>query len=281
MLSKFVNSVIHAWINVTGRRVDFEKYPFLKGPTADAKEVGELFYEKVAQGEKLKIVQRPDGGLLSDFSELLDKESTYYDKLDAEIPTFYEKTAQYKLDVWSKWMSPISWGAKLLIGIVSEEMQQLNIPLDPLETSYGMSSDVIELRKENDQVQYTCWLRKSLKSNKVVYAGFYSSFQASGIPYKYVRVIFPLPMGNVTVILRVDIQEDGSVKLVSDGKKYGDTGYYRLHKNKSGKTKMRMVPIKETIHVFRGHDGSLRTDHYFKFWKIKFLQLHYKISPKI
>ena len=280
MLGKFVNSIIHSWMTITGKTVDFEKFPFLQGPVAGNKEVGELFYEKVAEEENLQVIQRPEGGLLVNFGELLDKQSPYYSKLDAEIPVFYQNTAKYKLDVWSKWLSPFSWAAKLFIRIVSVEIKQLNIPLDPLETSYGMSSDVIQLREQNDDVKYTCWLRKSLKNNKVVYAGFYSSFQAPNIPYKYVRVIFPLPKGNVTVILRVDIQADGSVKLISDGKKYGETGYYRLHRLGNGKTKMRMIPIKEVIHVFRGHDDALRTDHFFRWWKITFLQLHYKISPK-
>ena len=111
----------------------------------------------------------------------------------------------------------------------------------------------------------------------MVYAGFYSGIEVAG--KKYVRVIFPLPDGNVTVVLSVHVQEDGSVKLLSGGHSEGIAGYYRVRKKDSGSVKVRRVPLKESIHVYEDNEGTLRTDHEFWFLKARMLHLHYKIIP--
>lgn len=276
-ISKFIQTLIQSWLTLTGKRVDFAAFPFLKGPMAGDEAIGEAFYHKLAEQEGLQISHAETGGLLGNFLEVLDPDHPFYDRLDPEIPVFYEQTATYSLEVWSQWKAPISWFAKLLIRIVSSEMKQLNMPLDPLETSYGMGSSVIHLSDEEGDIQYACWLRKSLKTQKVVYAGFYSGVQLGDHPHKHVRVVFPMPKGNVTVLLKVELLEDGSVRLVSDGKRFGETGYYRMHRTRKGVIKAQMMPIKEVIHVFRDPAQVLRTDHSFSFWKIPFLQLHYKI----
>ena len=275
-----ISRIIQLWVRLTGRRVDFDRYPILAGPMGEDEEIGEEFYGRLATAEGLRVQEPAEGGLLEDFREVLDRASPFYHQLDPEIPEFYEHTSRYSLEVWSRWTPLVSWGAKLLIRLVSVEIKQLNIPLDPLETSYGMSSSIIHLVNEHEEIAYVCWLRTSLKSNNVVYAGFYSSYQLSDLPYKHVRVVFPLPNGNVTVILRAELLEDGSVRLVSNGKKFGGAGYYRLHRTAKDVVKARMIPIKEVIHVFRDPYGTMRTDHYFKWWNIPFLQLHYKIMPR-
>lgn len=272
---------IHIWLNVTGRKVDVTQYPFLDGPMSADNEIGDDFYKKLACTEELSINESSSSkGLLSNFDEVIDKNHEFRSQLHPEISKFYEQTSLYSMEVWSKWNSPMSWFAKLLIQLVSVNIKQLNIPTDALETSYGMDSSVIQLLNKNKILKYTCWLRKSVKTNRVVYAGFYSAFQLGEQPFKHIRVVFPLPQGNVTVILKVNVMNDGSVKLISNGTQFGATGYYRVHKNKQGIVKFRKIPIKETIHVYKDKFGVLRTDHYFKFWKMKLLQLHYKMVLK-
>ncbi|MBO6515017.1 MAG: hypothetical protein JJ975_00520 [Bacteroidia bacterium] len=278
-MSRFIQWLIHFWLNLTGRKVDVERFPFLNGPMGISSEIGDQFYKEVADQEGLEV-REEEGGLLTDFREVLDPTSPHYDTLIPEIARFYEQTSQYSLEVWTKWIPPVSWLAHIIIRIVSVEMKQLNIPIDELDTSYGMTSKVIRLVEKNGTVRYTCWLRKSNKSDRVVYAGFYSGFQLEETSHKYVRVVFPLPKGNVTVVLRVELLPDGSVDLVSRGRGFGGIGYYRLHKNKRGILKARMIPIKESIHVFKDEEGTLRTDHIFSWWKRKFLHLHYKIIPR-
>ncbi|MEM9023773.1 MAG: hypothetical protein AAGB22_08520, partial [Bacteroidota bacterium] len=145
MLSAFIMACIQRWVATSGRTVDFQQYPYLRGPMADSKVIGDRFYETVAQQEGLRIERPEAGGLLANFRAVLDPGNPNYGGVDPGVTDFYEHTTRYKLDVWSQWYAPISWAAKLLIRMVSTDMQQLNIPMDPLETSYGMSSDIIQL----------------------------------------------------------------------------------------------------------------------------------------
>lgn len=164
----------------------------------------------------------------------------------------------------------------VLIRTVSSGIDQLNIPLSPLETSRGMSNEVIGLvDKEKNQLM-ACWLRKTVLTKKVVYAGFYSIVKISDKPF--IRVVFPLPKGSATVLLRVEVQEDGSVKLISDGKKPGGAGYYRVKVMSNDKIRYKFIPLKELIHVYTDENNVLRTDHVFWYWGMKFLQLHYKME---
>jgi hypothetical protein len=39
-------------------------------------------------------------------------------------------------------------------------------------------------------------------------------------------VIFPLPNGRAIVIVRPEIHNDGSLTVVSDGRRFGDPGFY-------------------------------------------------------
>jgi hypothetical protein len=240
--------------------------------------VGVDYYRRFADKNDLNTEISPRNGLLPDFSVVLDPKFAHTHKLNKKVRDFYEHTASYKLEVWSQWFTFISFFARILITSVSKRMNQLNIPLNPLETSRGMSSDIISLTdKTTGTVKFTCWLRKLVKSGRVVYAGFYTSCYIEKFNRNFVKVVFPLPKGNVTVILRVDVQPDGSVKLISAGKKIGDPGYYRVVQVSDEKIKARYIPIHESIHVYEDEEHILRTDHIFYFWRIKFLHLHYKI----
>ncbi|MBR9859405.1 hypothetical protein GYB22_01370 [bacterium] len=271
----FIQGIIHFWINLAGKKVDYNVQPHLKGPAAEDQQIGDQFYRKIAKNEDLGIQTAEDAGLMKNFKDAFDANNPHLPILDPAVAEFYEKTSLFKLEVWAKWKAPVSWFAKLIIKTLSSEIMQLNIPLDPMDTSYGMSSSVIHLIDSEGNLKYACWNRSSNKTSEVVYAGLYSPVTIKNEPY--VRVVFPLPMGNVTVILKGVIQEDGSIKLISNQNKYPQTGYFRIHKNKNGRVKARKIPIHEVIHVFRAKDGQLRTDHTFSFRSLQFLQLHYKI----
>ena len=149
----------------------------------------------------------------------------------------------------------------------------------PLETSRGMSNEVIQLRKPGAPAAgLVCWLRKSLMKNRVVYSGFYAGMMVGG--ERLVRVVFPLPKGNVTVLLHPEYLPDGSFRLVSNGKKFGRSGYYRVQQFRPGMVKVRLLPLHEVIHVYESPDGELRTDHEFRFWGFRLLKLHYRMRLK-
>ncbi len=279
MLGALLKWLINAWISVTGKRVKFAEHPWLEGPMSDKSVIGDQFYNVFAEKNHFVIDNSHDGGLLQDFSSVIPDDDPYKNRLNPRVKHFYEHTVLYKLEVWSQWYSFIRFFSRILIKSVSSKMDQLNIPLEPLETSRGMSNEVLHIKDpKTNELKYACWLRKSILSGRVVYAGFYSGCIANGVPN--VKVAFPLPNGNVTVLLKVVTQEDGSVKLISSGSKVGDAGYYRIQRRDGKSVKLRRVPIKEVIHVYEDEEGVLRTDHIFAFWKIKFLHLHYKIIPR-
>ncbi len=44
---------IQFWLNTTGKKVDFIRYPFLKDPMANDENIGEEFYSKLAKKRNL------------------------------------------------------------------------------------------------------------------------------------------------------------------------------------------------------------------------------------
>lgn len=277
MINKILSLSINSWVRWTGYKKNINDVPWLKGPYGKSSFIGGDFYKKFAQESGLEVYMNKDNGLLNDFLSTIDKKDIHRERLQEAIKDFYEHTAQYTLDVWSEWYHPVKYFAHILINTVSSGIDQLNIPLKPLETSRGMSNEVIALKDQNGEQIVTCWLRRAILTNKVTYAGFYSAITIDEKPY--VRVIFPLPKGSATVLLRVEVQEDGSVKLISDGKKPGGAGYYRIKVMDDSTIRYKFIPLKEMIHVYTDNEGVLRTDHTFWYWGMKFLQLHYKINP--
>ncbi len=271
MFGRFLSASINAWMRITGRKRDISLHPWLDGPTG-GDYIGETFYTEFAKANGYTTSIPADGGLMKDFSVL---GSAAHPHLQKNVQHFYERTSQYKMDVWSESYYPVKPFAKIIIRTISREINQLNIPLEPMETSLGMTSQVIRLCDESGEQKLVCWLRKINSSGRVVYSGFYAPVLIEGKPF--VRVVFPLPKGNVTVVLKPEFRADGSFRLVSDGKKFGQAGYYRVREYKPGFVKVRLIPLKETIHVFEDSQGQLRTDHEFRFWGMKFLKLHYKL----
>ncbi len=201
--------------------------------------------------------------------------------VDPEVRRFYEQTVGYDMDVWAEWGGLFKSFAWLLISLVSRDIQQFNLPLTPLESSRGISSDVLRLADRlTGEVQYTGWLRQVRATGHVLFAGFYTLCRPPGSNGAYVKVVFPLPGGSVTVLLRPENLPDGSFRLVSAGRRFGEPGYYRLFRASKEQMRVRYLPLKESIHVYTDEAGSLRTDHLFYFWGSRLLSLHYKIAQK-
>jgi hypothetical protein len=275
MLGALLQWFINAWVRFTGRKVSYDQYPWLRGPVLEGNTLADDYYQQYAVAEGLEVITSHGGGLLEDFKGAIDADAPDLEKLLPAVVDFYEHTSRYKLEVWSQWYGPIAFFARNLVRFLSRRMNQLNIPLYPLETSRGMSNGVIWLREPDGRLRFTCWLRKSILSGRVVYAGFYSACTVGD--KRMVKVVFPLPDGNVTVLLHVQVQPDGSVKLLSHGKGLGDAGYYRLRHLNPAQARIKYIPLKESIHVFVDEFGVSRTDHEFWFLRIKFLHLHYKM----
>ena len=279
-LGRLLQWGIQAWVRTTGRVVRLTDASWLAGPHGGPI-IGGGMYDAYARDEGLSVLRdEPRAGLLADFGAL---RSPHFapDHVDPTIRDFYERTARYSLDVWSQWSGILRPFAGVLIALVSRDIEQLNLPLAPLETSRGMRSEILRLVDPRTGVaRYAGWLRTVVATGRIVYAGFYTTCAPPQAPGPCIKVVFPLPRGSATVLLRPENRPDGAFALVSSGQRFGDSGYYRLHYRDGGTAHARYVPIKETIHVYMATDGTLRTDHTFQFWRLHFLTLHYKIVPK-
>lgn len=272
--------IFRTWVRAFGRRVTNGDAAWLDGPTGTSQRIGADFYEGLSKDKDVEYTKNEaNSGLMKDFNKLASRSFNPID-IDSRVKDFYERTVNYRLDAWSQWswlFRPFAW---ILVYFVSRRIQQLNLPVSPLDTSRGMTSDVIRLiDKGTGESVYTCWLRRVAATNDVIYAGFYSTCRPPGYPGECVKVVFPLPRGNATVILKPIAHSDGSFELSSSGSRFGDPGYYRILQVDEGGRKVRYIrAMKEAIHVYVDSQGTLRTDHVFRFWKLRMLSLHYKIS---
>jgi hypothetical protein len=260
-----------------GRRVDQGSVPWLDGPTGPPR-IGTEFHRAVAADAGFTVRTGRDLGLLPDCAAL-DGDGFDSRRLHPAVRDFYEHTARYHLDVWSEW-SPLFWPfGWALIHFVSRRMEQLNFPMYPLETARGMTSDVEQLVEPSGKVVFTSWLRRNLASGLVIYSGFYSTASPPGHG-PCVKTVFPVVRGNATVLLRPEAQPDGSLKLISSGRRFGDPGFYRI--TEAGRGRLRIWYVRgfhEIFHVYPDSDGSVRTDHFVRWWRLSVLRLHYHITP--
>lgn len=277
----FIQWFFRTWVRAFGKKVTGDEAQWLDGPTGSVDRIGANFYQNLSHDSGLSLrINEPNSGLMKDFQKLAGP-SFDPQLIDQRVRDFYERTSNYRLDVWSHWsllFRPLGW---LLVSLVSRRIEQLNLPISPLDTSRGMSSDVIQLLdKQSNEIVYTCWLRKVIATGDVVYAGFYSICQPPNYPGPCVKVVFPLPQGNTTVVLKAIAYPDGSLELSSAGFRFGDPGYYRVLGLDAGTRKIRLIrALKESIRVYVDEQGTLRTDHVFRFWSLEMLRLHYKIIP--
>ena len=140
------------------------------------------------------------------------------EKVIAPIIDFYEHTAAYEFDVWSQWRGPLTPFAHAFIRLASREIEQCNLPLSPLDSSRGVESAVWPMRAADGRVMYTGWLRHVAATKNVLFVGCYTTVTAPKSAATCVKVVFPLPHGSATVLLRPENKPDGSFKLVSAGK---------------------------------------------------------------
>jgi hypothetical protein len=202
-------------------------------------------------------------------------------RLRPEIVEFYERTINYEFEVWSEWCSFYRPFAGALARLFSRRLQQLNLPLSPLDTSKGIRSQIYKLFDREGRSRHTVWYRHLKSTDEVVYSGLYGHCQ---IPdgRRCLKVVFPLPRGNATVVMTPHVTEEGGLKLVSHGKAFGDPGFYFLLTDSKGMHHARYLPkFHEWIEVYVDKEGVLRADHVLNLGRTRALQLHYRINPVV
>ncbi|MFT7033064.1 MAG: hypothetical protein ACJA2S_001565, partial [Cyclobacteriaceae bacterium] len=162
----------------------------------------------------------------------------------------------------------------------SKRLQQLNLPLNPMDASKGLNSQIIKL-KNGTETKWTIWFRTLKFNNRVIYSGVYTHCLLPKYQTPLLKVIFPLPNGNASVVMTKKVENDGSLLLSSDGRTFGENGFYFTLTDHKGKYWAKYVKsMHEWIRVYVDSDNILRADHTLNFYGMRFLTLHYKMRSK-
>lgn len=269
---------IYFLIWLFGRRVRMADEPWLAGPLG-GRYIGDRPYEACAEQEGLELERDATrGGLVPDFSALAGP-SFDPSRVDAGVRAFYEHTAEHRMDVWSRTYFPANVALWLLVSAISRRVNQLNFPLHAIEAAKGMLSEIVLLRRRDGSIRYTGWFRRLAESGHVVYTGFYMTESVPGWDSPCVKVVFPMPEGNATVVLRPRALDDGSLELSSTGRVFGDVGFYRIQRSRSGGFRVwRVRTLDECFRVYVDEQGTPRCDHEISFLGLRVLRLHYRME---
>lgn len=200
---------------LVGRPVDLATgHAWLRAPMSRSSTVGDgwLSAEAAHHGgtvdDDAAASAGPAPGLLPTMA-ILDGPGFDASLLDPRIRDFYEHTASWHMEVWTGW-SPLFWPAgELIARLFGRRVEQLSLPMRPLDVAHGMDSRVRVIRdRDGDQVG-AAWLRTLWPSGRYVFSGCYSARRLPGSAQPSVHVAFPLESGNVQVFLRPAIGDGG------------------------------------------------------------------------
>lgn len=274
--------IIYLLVAIFGRRRAATEDSWLHGPMGNEL-IGDRPYDETAKAEGLTVERDAmESGLIPSFDVLA---SAAFDpkRVHPKIRDFYERTHAYRLDTWATTYFPARLALWLLVTTISRRVQQLNFPLDGLSTAAGMTSEIVLLKRADGSLRYTGWFRKLLPDHRVIYTGFYMTETVPLVDGPCVKVVFPMPSGNATVVLRPGHKGKDGFTLASIGRGWGDAGFYRVQRigSKKGYSRVwRISTLHETFDLYVDDEGLVRCEHDITFLGFRVLTLHYRISAK-
>ena len=270
-------STRYFWRSV-GRRIDVDGADsWLSSPTNAAGARGDDWLGVLAAEGRVRP-PLADDGLLAAFSAL-DGPQFSSAKVDDRVRDFYERTASWRMEVWSQWNALFAPGGDLIARLWGRRVGQLALPVEPLSVSRGMASTVRVVDDGNGDRVGAAWVRDLKSDGSKVYSGFYRVGRLPGNEQPHVHVSFPLESGSVQVFLTPRNDDDGSFWLHSRSTSFGADGACAVVQFDDDWYAAK-PPLRETFHVFTDDEGVLRTDHWLKVGRWKALQLHYRLDPQ-
>ena len=265
------------WNICLGEKVNSDS-TWLIGPIGPIGGIRDTYIETLADRENLEVSRNGDGFWLVDNFKGFSFEEEQVHPL---VRDFYQHTIDYDLDVWTQWKPIFGSFGFLVRNLFSRRIEQLSLPQHALETARGMISEIIYLRNADDDVVYRIWFRRLQQSGEVVYSGIYSHcILPSG--EKCLKIIFPLPQGSATVMLKLEVTPEGHLELISKGRRSGDPGFYFLVEDRKETLWQHYLPsFQERIFVYVDEAGELRADHSMSLWGHRAYELHYRMREKV
>ena len=275
---KFQDWFTQQWVILWGRRIDPSSHAWLIGPFGELNGIGEEFIFQLAEKENLAVKRNaPDTGLISSI-DMLQLPDSALSRLSEKVIDFYEHTSNYQLKFGVQWNPVFRVFGWLVNVLFSNRINQLNIPTSNIPTSEHLSSEIIQLINPKTQAcQYTFWLRKFASSNKVVYSGIYGTcVLPSGITC--IKAVFPLPMGNATVILKPSVGRNNELILDATGTEFGDAGFYFLLKDSNGNSWAQYIYSFQDSLVVSDVDEGIAASQTLQLWNLTVARFKYEIK---
>jgi hypothetical protein len=95
-----------------------------------------------------------------------------------------------------------------------------------------------------------------------------------------IKVVFPLPNGNAIIVWRPRVDPNAGLSLVSDGRRFGDPGFYFTIVTEPGEVCVRYVRTMKERSSLQVDDGGIAASHSFRLFGLPFLELRYAIVRK-
>lgn len=269
------------WVQLTGQRVSLAGEPWLDGPTGSTDGIGADFFQRWGDLNGLTLVATTSNdGLIGGLAELTG--SHFEPELvSPAIDDFYAHTSGFDLAIESRWSAPFHLVGWLISRLFARRLAQLNMPLSDSDLRGGVDSRIVKLADSNGEPRHTGWVRTMSGSGLPVFVGQYGTDTIPGHAGPVVKVVFPLPNGNAIVFLRPVVESGGGMSLVSDGRRFGDPGFYFTVTEDPGTVWARYVrTMKERLSLeVRG--DTIHAQHRFRVFGLPFLELRYRIHRQV
>lgn len=284
-----VDWLTQRWVQATGDRLAQAEAPWLWGPVGSTSGIGPGFFEELAAARGLVVLPAsPEAGLLPGLEALAGPRFRPQDVAPA-IASFYAHTAGFDLRIESRWSGPFRAMGWMIARIFSRRLAQLNMPLSDRELEGGVQSRIVRVADPaSGEVLHTAWVRTAKESGRPVFVGQYGTATIPGHEGRCVKVVFPLPNGNATILLRPEVDEGGGLSLISDGRRFGDVGFYftvvagpQHHPHAQPRELwVRYVRTMKESLALRAADDGVTAVHRFRVFGLPFLELRYAIARK-
>ncbi|WP_413511202.1 hypothetical protein [Myroides odoratus] len=277
---KFQDWFTQQWIILWGKKFNPSDCPWLLGPFGQVNDKGEDFIVRLAKKEQLLLLRNcKPAGLLSSITHLHLSEGEM-DRLAENVINFYEKTSDYNLAITLKW-NPLFQGFGYLVRLLfSRRIKQLDLPTSSNTNMDQLTSEIIQLVNPNTKkVHYTFWLRTVASSSTIVFLGIYGTCQLPN-GNTAIKVIFPLPNGNATVLMKPNVGLKGELILDSNGKRWGDVGFYFLLQDTKGQHWAQYIATFKDKLIVQAHSDKLKAQQQLKLYGLSVLSINYSIATK-